>query len=80
VSIKSLERNRLFALYGVNYLSGAQIARILRQTFGEFDMSIWFMQYSPAGRGILQFRSISFRFASGVPLCYTRVIVAKAQG
>jgi SAM-dependent methyltransferase len=78
-----VERNRLFALYGVNYLSGAQIARILRQTFGEFEyVEDAFMQYSP---GRSRHLAIPLNF---VPLlrqvfrfAHTRVILSqKAQG
>ena len=43
-----LELNRLFTTHGVNYLSGRQIAQLLRRTFGEFEyVEDAFIRHSP---------------------------------
>jgi hypothetical protein len=76
-----VELNRLFTTYGVNYLSGRQIAALLRRIFGEFEyVEDAFIRHSP-GRSRhlaapLKFVPMlrqAFRFA------HTRAILARKR-
>jgi hypothetical protein len=77
-----VELNRLFTTYGVNYLSGRQIAVLLRRIFGEFEyVEDAYIRHSP-GRSrhlavpltFVPMLRPAFRFA------HTRAILARKMG
>jgi SAM-dependent methyltransferase len=72
-------RNQLFVVHGVNYLSGSQIARILRRTFGKFEyVEDAFIRSSP---GKSRHLAIPLNFAPLLRhvfrLAHTRVILSR---
>jgi SAM-dependent methyltransferase len=76
-----LELNRLFATHGVNYLSGRQIAALLRRTFGEFEyVEDAFIRHSP---GRSRHLAIPLKFVpmlrQAFRVAHTRAILARKR-
>ena len=76
-----LELNRLFTTHGVNYLSGQQIAELLRRTFGEFEyVEDAFIRHSP---GRSRHLAIPLKFVpmlrQAFRVAHTRAILARKR-
>jgi SAM-dependent methyltransferase len=76
-----LELNRLFTTHGVNYLSGRQIAQLLRRTFGEFEyVEDAFIRHSP-GRSRHLAMPLKFvpMLRQAFRVAHTRAILARKR-
>ena len=76
-----LELNRLFTTHGVNYLSGRQIAALLRRTFGAFEyVEDAFIRHSP---GRSRHLAVPLKFVpmlrQAFRVAHTRAILAQKR-
>lgn len=74
--------NHLFAMHGVNYLSGRRIAELLRRTFGTFEyVEDAFIRHSP-GRSRYLAPLLDFvpMLRQGFRFVHTRAILARKRG
>jgi SAM-dependent methyltransferase len=76
-----VELNHLFVTHGVNYLSGRQVAELLRRTFGEFEFEYVEDAYIPHSPGRSRHLAAALKFVpmlrQAFRFAHTRAILAR---